>query len=170
MRTDKLHTSRRTRVASAGVLVGVLAIAGLGPLACAAHHHIREAPPHPIAVEIQNNLPVPTPLTVFITHDQGGFSQMLGTVSGAKVETFKYTPASWDITYRFAATTGAQPNVTGEGCQQCVIESPRFNVNDPSTGTVVWNLQANQVQFYDLPEQQQAPAKDTTKPAAPSGT
>ena len=169
MPTDTLHTSRRTRVASSsGRLLGVLAIAGLGPLACAAHHHIREAPPHPIAVEIQNNLPATVPLTVFITHDQGGFSQMLGTVSGAKVETFKYTPASWDITYRFAATTGAQPNVTGEGCQQCVIESSRFNVNDPNTSTLVWNMNANIVQFFYL-EPQQEPAKDTTKAAAPSG-
>jgi hypothetical protein len=165
----ELHTSRRTRVASSpGRLLGALAIAGLGPLACAGHHHISEAPPHPIAVEIQNNLPATVPLTVFITHDQGGFGQMLGTVPGGKVETFKYTPPSWDITYRLAATTGAQPSATEEGCQQCVIESSRFNVNDPNTSTVVWNMNANIVQFFYL-EPQQEPAKVTTKAAAPSG-
>ncbi len=164
MPAAKLHSSPRTRVAlSSGVLVGALAIAGLGPLACAAHHHISEAPPHPIAVEIQNNLAVPRVLTVFITHDQGGFSQMLGIVPGDKVETFTYTPTSWDITYRLAATLGAQP--IGN---QAELRSPPFNVNDPNTGSVVWNLNANQVQFYDLP-QQQVPAKDTTKAAAPSG-
>jgi hypothetical protein len=170
MPAAKLHSSHRTRVASSpGGLLGALAIAGLGPLACAGHHHISEAPPHPIAVEIQNNLPGATPLTVFITHDQGGFGQMLGTVPGGKVVTFKYTPASWDIAYRFAATTGAQPNATDEGCQQCIIQSPRFNVNDPNTSTVVWDMNANIVQFY-YQERQQEPAKDTTKAPAPSGT
>jgi hypothetical protein len=171
MPSAKLHNSRRRRVASSpGGLVGALAIAGLGPLACAAHHHISEAPPHPIAVEIQNNLTPPMELTVFITRDGGGISQILGTVPGGKFKTFRYTPVAWDITYHLAATKGARPS-TGEGsCDQCTLMSPRFDVNDPNTGAVVWNMIPNQVQFYDLPEQQQAPAKDTTKGAAPSGT
>ena len=165
----KLHNGRRTRVASsAGVLVGVLAIVALGPLACAANHHISEPPPHPIAVRIQNNLPAPRELTVFLSHDQGGMRQMIGTVPGSKSETFEYTPVSWDITYRLLATSGGQPE--GEDCRNCVAISPGFSVNDPNTGGVVWNLRANQVQFYDLPEQQHAPAKDTTKAPAPSGT
>lgn len=164
MAAPNLHPTRRARAASSPrVLVGTLAIAGLGPLACAAHHHVNEAPPHPIGVEIQNNVP-PMVLTVFITHDQGGFNQLLGTVPGGKTQTFTYTPSSWDITYRLKATRGAQP--TGS---QAEFISPPFNVNDPTTGTVVWNLTANQVQFYDLPAQQQAPAKDTTKAAPPSG-
>jgi hypothetical protein len=158
-----LHNSRRTRVASSSVgLVGALAIAGLGPLACAAHHHISEAPPHPIAVEIQNNLARPQELTVFITQDGGALNQRLGTVPGDKIETFRYTPVAWDITYRLVATWGGPPGSSTEDCQ-CVLVSPRVNVNDPNTGTVVWNMNVNQVRFYDLPEQRQAPAKDTTQ-------
>lgn len=168
MPAAKLHTSRRTRVASSPRgLVGALAIGGLGSLACAAHHQIGEVPPHPIALEIQNNLARPGELTVFITQDGGSISQMLGTVPGDKIQTFRYTPVAWDMTYRFVATTGGRPLNTREGCQ-CVLVSPRVNVNDPTTGTVVWDMNANQVQFYDLPQHQQAPGKDTTKAAAPS--
>ena len=168
MSAAQSHHARRTRLTSSVVgLAGLLAIAGVLPLACASNHHISDARPHPIAMQIQNTSGS-TILTVFIMHDQGGVSERLGDVPGGKIETFKYTPASLNITYRFAATRGAQPNYNGEGCQQCVLMSRSFNVNDPNTGSVVWDIRGNQVQLYDLPEQQ-APAKDTAKAAAPGG-
>lgn len=155
MSAAKPHTSRRNRSASsAGVLVGVVAVLGMGPVACAAHHHIPEAPPHPIAFEVQNNLTVPTELTVFITQDQGGIRTMLGTVPGDQTKTFTYTPVSWDMTYR----------LVGEKPLGRPLISPPFNVNDPNTGTVTWAVIPNQVQFYDLPAQTQ----DTTKAAPPA--
>ncbi len=159
------HSSRRRRVLSShGAILGALAIAGLGPLACAAHQHVTEAPPHPIAVQIRNNSAGASVLTVFISRDRGDMRQMLGTVPGGRTETFKYKPVAWDITYRLLATSGSQPGL-GEDCRTCIATSPPFNVNDPNTGGVVWDLNANQVQFYDLPEQQQVPATDTTKTA-----
>jgi hypothetical protein len=92
------------RVAStAGAVVSIVAVLGLGPIACAGHHHINQAPPHPIAVEINNNLTIPTELTIFVTQDGGGLRQMLGTVPGAKTKSFTFTPISWDMTSRDVA-------------------------------------------------------------------
>lgn len=155
MSAAKPYLRRRPRVASStGSLVGAVAALVLGPLACAGPHHISQAPPHPIAVEIQNNLTVPTELTVYITQDRGGLRQMLGTVPGDKTMSFNYTPVSWDLTYR----------LVGERPLGRPVVSPPFVVNDPNTGAVTWAVIPNQVQFYDLPEQQ----RDTTKAAPPA--
>jgi hypothetical protein len=150
MPATKLHAARRV-VSNAGAVVSIVAVLGLGPIACAGHHHISTAPPHPIAVEINNNLTVPTELTVFITQDAGGIRQMLGTVPGAQTKSFTFTPISWDMTYR----------IVGERPLGGPVISPRFNVNDPETGVVSWNVIPNQVEFYDV-------QVDTTKAAAPS--
>jgi hypothetical protein len=150
MFAGKPHLGRRPRVlSSAGVFLGGVA-ALLGAAGCAGHHHISEAPPHPIAVEINNNLTVPTELTVFITQDQGGIRQMLGTVPGAQTKTFTFTPVAWATTYR----------LLGDRPLGGPVRSPAFTVDDPSTGTISWNVIPNQVEFYDM---QQA---DTTKPPA----
>jgi hypothetical protein len=135
---------------TAGAVVSIVAVLGLGPIACAGHHHINQAPPHPIAVEINNNLTVPTELTIFVTQDGGGLRQMLGTVPGAKTKSFTFTPISWDMTYR----------LVGERPLGGPVISPRFTVNDPETGVVSWNVIPNQVEFYDV-------QVDTTKAAAP---
>lgn len=138
------------RAASTAATIASIVVLGLGPLACAGHHHINQAPPHPIAVEINNNLTVPTELTIFVTQDAGGIRQMLGTVPGAQTKSFTFTPSSWDMTYRLV---GQRP-LGGP------VVSPRFTVNDPETGVVSWNVIPNQVQFYDV-------QVDTTKAAAP---
>jgi hypothetical protein len=141
----------RRVVSPAGAVASFVAVLGLGPLACAGHHHINQAPPHPISVEINNNLTVPTELTVFVTQDQGGPRQMLGTVPGAQTKSFTFTPISWDMTYRLI---GQRP-LGGP------VVSPRFVINDPETGVVSWNVIPNQVEFYDV-------QVDTTRAAAPN--
>ncbi len=164
MPSAKLYNGRRTRAASSrAAFVGALAVAGLGSLACAAHHPSSDAPSHAIAVRIQNNLGMPAVLTVFMTHDQGGMSQLLGTVPGGRIETFAYTPVAWDVAYRLVATYGSSK------LSDAAFTSPRFNLQDANTGAVVWDLQTNQVQVNDLPVQQ-VPAKDATKAGAPSGS
>ena len=88
MSAAKRRLGRRARIVlSAGAYIGAVAGFGVGLAGCAGHHHISEAPPHPIAVEVQNNITVPTELTVFVTQDQGGARQMLGTVPGAQTKT-----------------------------------------------------------------------------------
>jgi hypothetical protein len=126
-------------VSSAGAFVGVVAALGIGPLGCAGHHHISEAPPHPIAVEVHNNLTIPTELTVYITQDQGGVRTMLGTVPGDQTKTFNYTPISWGQSYRFIA----------ERQLERPVSSPVFTIADPETGAISWNVVPNQVQFYE---------------------
>lgn len=126
-------------VLSAGAYFGAVAGLGVGLSACAGHHHISEAPPHPIAVEVQNNITVPTELTVFVEQDQGGARQMLGTVPGDQTRTFTFTPISWGQPYRLL---GQRP-LGGP------VFSPRFTVNDPETGTITWSVIPNQVQFYN---------------------
>jgi hypothetical protein len=140
MSAAKRRLGRRARVVlSASVYLGAMAGVGVGLAGCAAHHHVSEAPPHPISVEVQNNITVPTELTVFVQPDQGGARQMLGTVPGAQTRTFTFTPVSWGQQYRL---TG-RPPIGGP------ITSPRFTVNDPQTGTISWALVPNQVQFFN---------------------
>ena len=120
------------------------------PVACGGHKHLGEEPPHPIAIEVHNNLTLPTELTVFVAMDQGGSRQMLGTVPGAQTRTFTFTPLSWGQTYRFFADR----QLAGR------IVSPTFTISDPETGTIEWTVYGNMVQFYQMV----APA-DTTPPA-----
>ena len=85
MSAAQRRLGRRARVVlSASAYLGAVAGLGVGLVGCAGHHHVSEAPPHPISVEVQNNITVPTELTVFVQQDQGGARQMLGTVPGAQ--------------------------------------------------------------------------------------
>ena len=157
MSAAKRRLGRRARaVLSAGAYLGAVAGLGGGLISCAGHHHISEAPPHPIAVEIQNNITVPTELTVFIQQDQGGARQMLGTVPGAQTRSFTFTPVSWGQPYRLEG----RPPLGGS------IFSPRFTVNDPQTGTVTWALVPNQVQFYNTAVDTTVVTKPTNDSAA----
>jgi hypothetical protein len=156
MSAAKGRLGRRARVVlSAGAYVGAVAGFGVGFAGCAGHHHISEAPPHPIAVEVQNNITIPTELTVFVTQDQGGARQMLGTVPGAQTKTFAFTPISWGQPYRLEGRTPLGH----------LVYSPRFDVSDPETGTITWAVVPNQVQFYNTATDTAAtkPASDSTK-------
>ena len=129
-----MFTSRAFSTAVA--VAGTLTLVGTG--ACAGHHQIAQGPPRPIAVEINNNLTIPTELTVYIVTDQGGSRYMLGTVPGAQTRTFTYTPVDLGQWYRFLAVRPlGNP-----------ISSPRFSLADGETTTVAWTAVPNQVQFY----------------------
>jgi len=146
-----LHQAARragNRVVPAVRVVGA-ALALFSLAACTGRKHLGEEPPHPIAIEVHNNLTLPTELTVFVTLDQGGSRQMLGSVPGAQTRTFTFTPLSWGQTYRFI----------GERQLAGRIASPPFTVSDPETGTIEWTVYGNMVQFYQMV----APA-DTTPP------
>jgi hypothetical protein len=129
------------------VALGGLLVLGTGLAACAGKHHFSDAPPHAIAVEVINNLTIPTELTVFIVEDQGGGRRMLGTVPGAQTRTFSFTPLDWGRTYRLLA----------ERQLARTIFSPRFTVSDAETATISWQAIPNMVQFY-------LPADTTSSP------
>ncbi len=140
------------RLASAGLLAGA---AGWGLSACASsHHRTNEAPPHPIAVEVQNNLTVPTELTIYIAQDQGGFSRMIGTVPGNETKTFTFTPISWGDRYRLIGRRQLGPP----------LRSPPFTIASDRTGTIAWSLVPGIVTFYDVADTTTVTQpKDTTK-------
>jgi hypothetical protein len=133
----------------------LIAAAVVGVGACAGHHHVNtDQPPHPLAVEVKNNLTVPTELTVWVVQDGGGYRQMLGTVAGDQTKTFQFKPLNWGDSYRLVG----QRQLAGP------LRSPRFTVDNPTTGTVAWSVVPNLVSFYDV-------ATDTTRaPAAGGGT
>jgi hypothetical protein len=152
------RSARLTRASAlaAGVCMLVSACASGGK------HPGGEQDVHPVAIEIDNNLTVPTEIMVYV--DQSGIRQALGSVPGGKDMTFKFTPASFGQTYRLLGVAQLQAYP---------FRSQQFTFNGPETGTVLWNLQANILSFYDvLDATNVAPAPaapaDTTKPAPPS--
>jgi len=156
MSAAKHRLGRRARVVlTAGAYIGAVTGFGVGLAGCAGHHHISEAPPHPVAVEVQNNLTIPTELTVFVTQDGGGTRQMLGSVPGAQTKTFTFTPLSFGQPYRLEGRTPLGR----------IVFSPRFDITDPETGTVTWAVIPNQVQFYNIATDTaiSKPASDSTK-------
>ena len=113
---------------------------------------------HPVAIEIDNNLTVPTELMIYI--DQSGIRQALGSVPGGKDMTFKFTPASFGQPYRLLGVAQLQPYP---------LRSQQFTFNGPEMGTVLWNLQANILSFYDVLDATNvapAPADTTKRPPA----
>lgn len=144
----------RSRGLRATAYVFTAAVALAAPYGCAsAGHHGDDDSMHPVNVEINNNLTVPTVITVFV--DQGGNSRsMLGTVPGAATRTFQFTPISYSQPYRLIA----QRQLARE------IRSQPFTIGSDMTGTVEWSLVPNIVGFYDVaPDTTAAPA-----PAAPA--
>src|ERR1700691_1379132 len=95
---NTLHpwTVRAARLAVVSALAaGVCTLAS----ACASggKHQDNGQDVHPIAIEIDNNLTVPTELMIYV--EQGGIRQALGDVPGGKDKTFKFTPASFGQPY-----------------------------------------------------------------------
>src|SRR5665213_1648538 len=154
------HASRAARLTRANALVaGVCMLAS----ACASggKHAGSDQDVHPVAIEIDNNLTVPTELMVYV--DQSGIRQALGSVPGGQDKTFKFTPASFGQPYRLLGVAQLQTYP---------FRSQQFTFNGPETGTVLWNLQANILSFYDVldatnvaPAAAPAAPADTTKPA-----
>ena len=156
------------RVRRAARLAGASALAAsvcmlVSACASGGKHPGGEQDVHPVVIEIDNNLTVPTELMIYV--DQSGIRQALGSVPGGKDQTFKFTPTSFGQPYRLLGVAQLQPYP---------LRSQQFTFNGPETGTVLWNLQANILSFYDVldatnvaPAPAAAPA-DTTKPAPPS--
>lgn len=144
-------TSRFARAASAaGAVTGLVAALGLAPVGCAGHQHLNDVPPHPVGVEVDNNLTVPTEVTVYVTEDQGGSRLQIGTVPGGQTKTLTFTPVSWGQTYRLLA----------ERQLERPLRSPSFTIPNGQTGTIVWSVVPNQVQLYDVAD------TTTAQPAA----
>jgi hypothetical protein len=132
---------RFVRVVSVtGTVSGVVAVLSVAALGCAGKQHVNEEPPHPIGLEINNNLTVPTEITVYVTQDQGESRQQVGTVPGAQTRTLTFTPVSWGQSYRLLA----QRQLEGP------IRSPAFTIPNGGVGTVGWSLVPNQIQLYDV--------------------
>ena len=130
--------------------MSIVAVLGLGPIACAGHHHISQAPPHPIAVEINNNLTVPTELTVFVTQDRGGSAHDAWYGAGRPDQVVHL----YAVFVGYALPIGGPPSAGSHG------DVAQVQVNDPETGVVSWIVIPNQVQFYDT-------ATDTAAARAP---
>lgn len=130
------------------VLVG-----GAAAAACASggKHESDQGTPPPIRVEVQNNLTVPTEITVYISDDVGNRRQ-LGFVEGNQVQSFTFQPTSYGQRYRLIAVRQlARP-----------VSSPTFIIGSETTGTVVWQLFPNLVNFRG-PEVVETTYVDTTK-------
>jgi hypothetical protein len=98
--------------------------------------------PHPVEVEITNNLAVPTEVTVFVVQTGGGTRQMLGTVPGTEVKSFTFTPITLSQEYRLIA----------ERALERPVFSQPFRIGSPETGLLEWSLLENIIAFRDLPE------------------
>jgi hypothetical protein len=146
------RAARLTRASAlaAGVCMLVTACASSGK------HPGSDQDVHPVAIEIDNNLTVPTELMIYI--DQSGIRQALGSVPGGKDKTFKFTPASFGQPYRLLGVAQLQPYP---------LRSQQFTFNGPEMGTVLWNLQANILSFYDVLDATNVAPADTTKQAPP---
>jgi hypothetical protein len=155
------------RHAASGIgRLAALVAAGVVAAACAGRQHVNnqdQAPPHPIEVQVDNSRlspdeqPLrqpgaigqasgPLEIRVFVTEDQGGMRQYLGTVAGGKTQTLKFTPTAYGNWYRLVGVTPLGTSV----------ESTRFNINTPEIGGVGWSLQTGMIDYYDV-------ATDTTK-------
>jgi hypothetical protein len=146
-------TARAVRFARVSALAaGVCLLA----TACASggKHPGNDQDVHPVALEINNNLTVPTEMMIYV--EQSGIRQALGSVPGGKDVTYKFTPASFGQPYRLVGIAQLAPP----------YRSQQFTISGPETGTVVWNLQANILGFYDVLDATNV-APDTTKQAAP---
>jgi hypothetical protein len=132
---------RFVRVVSVtGTVSGVVAVLSIATSGCAGKQRVDEAPPHPIGLEINNNLTVPTEITVYVTQDQGEQRLQVGTVPGAQTRTLSFTPVSWGQSYRLLA----QRQLEGP------LRSPPFTIPNAGVGTVGWSLVPNQIQLYDV--------------------
>jgi hypothetical protein len=150
------HRTRRHGVRAVAFTIAATAAVGLSFGCATGGHHADDDAMHPVNVEINNNLTIPTVITVYV--DQGGNSRrMLGTVPGAQTRTFQFTPVSFSQPYRLIAQRQLARDV----------RSQPFTIGSDMTGTVEWSLVPNIVGFYDVADtvSTPAPAPAPTPPA-----
>jgi hypothetical protein len=98
-------------------------------------------PLHPVNVEVDNNLPIPTNITVYLIEVPGARRQ-LGDVPGGETKTLQFTPTSLSQEYRLLAERPlARP-----------LRSQPFTIGDDMTGTIVGTRVPNIVGFRDVPD------------------
>jgi hypothetical protein len=125
----------------------VLATAVLGAGACASLPGRTEGPTVPVAVEVENNLAIPTDLTVYAV-TRSGARTLLGGVPPAATKSFTFKPVSFSEPYRLLATRPLHRT----------IASQVFTVGSDMTGRIIWTLSPNIVGFEEV---------DTDSTAAP---
>ena len=115
------------------------ALIAIGVCACASGHAKKpnaDEAPLPVDVEVQNDLSIPEPLTIFVTSVPGR-PRVLGDIGPGQVKTFTFTPAQFGEPYRLI------------GYQQ--LSRPRtsadFTIDSPGTGTVIWSVRSGIISF-----------------------
>lgn len=96
-------------------------------------------PPHPVDVEINNNLSLPTDLTVYLAGQDEG-RRILGSVPPGKTKTLQFTPSSYSEPYRLIATRALHRDVV----------SQPFTIGSGMTGRLIWTLVPNIIGFEDV--------------------
>ncbi|HEX2202556.1 MAG TPA: hypothetical protein VHG91_04645 [Longimicrobium sp.] len=94
-----MHFPRALRPAAALALL-------LAASACGGARRARPGtePPPEVQIVVENNLPIPAPLTVYVLPENGG-RLLLGTVPGATTASFRYRPVNLGFAHRLVART-----------------------------------------------------------------
>lgn len=129
----------------------VALLAAVTLAACATMRNQNNLQPHPITITVDNNLRLPTDLTVYSVSTAG--VQILGSAIPAKTTSFRMTPRSFSEPYRLLARTPSGQRIWSE----------EYTVRDANTGEIVWRLVPNILQFFDMPgDSAAAPATPAT--------
>ena len=115
-------------------LAAVVAVAG-----CASLRGRTEGPTVPVIVQVQNNLPLPTDLTIY-TVTRSGARTLLGSVPPAATRSFTFKPVSFSEPYRLLATRPLRR----------AIMSEVFTVGSDMTGRIIWTMSPNIIGFEDV--------------------
>lgn len=137
---------RRHRLVTAPLALVAVALLG----ACATLHRQGNEAPHPITITVDNNLSLPSDLTVYSVSLAGG-AQILGSARPAGTTSFQMTPRSFSEPYRLLARDAMGRRIWSE----------EYTVNGPETGEIVWTLVPNILAFRDVPDT--TVTADTTK-------
>ena len=130
------------------------ALVAIGCMAgCASARGRTEGPTVPISVEVQNNLPLPTDLTIYAV-SRSGTRTLLGDVPPASTKSFTFKPLSFSEPYRFQANRPLRRP----------IRSEVFTVGSDMTGRIIWTLSPNIVGFEEIDSDSVAASDTTGKP------
>lgn len=121
------------------VTAAVVASAAMG--GCATLRQQDNVPPHPITITVNNNLSLPSDLTVYAVSTYGG-PRILGSAVPARTTSFQLTPRSFSEPYRLLARTAMGGR----------IWSQQYTVRDTRTGEIIWTLVPNILAFRDVPD------------------
>jgi hypothetical protein len=107
--------------------------------ACASAGGRTEGPTLAIDLQVNNNLVIPTDLSVYAIR-QGGARALVGNVPPGASRTFKFKPVAFSEPYRLIAI---RPNGR-------MIRSQTFTVGSDMTGAINWTLVPNIVGFENF--------------------